>query len=209
MRSIWCDLKIKNRRDQPVWYVHPWHVDDRLVPNGRIEVAWSQPLFFEGDGFEIKNGYKSQTKGNVGSFVRFCSLAGNQSNSSSFLRNSAARRAHLSKAMNLKSSIKMSTPLNSAKYRTITINSKVPLEKWVPFATMADKVVRMKNGTIANDNMNFDKKTSGTRTGLRKEAVRLIELDILNSRKVPIQKLPPRRVEWTDRGWVNESGRPR
>jgi hypothetical protein len=208
-RSIWCDLKIRNRRDIPVWYVHPWHIDKRLVPKGRVEVQHWDPEYFVADGFNIKNAYWPDKKNNVGTFVRICSLAGEEFYDHFYAFRLPPGADFMFEGYQFDASQKNVDAIEFCEVGEIRINSRIALENWVPYPTMADKRVHMQDGTISNNNMNFDLNTSETRKDLRKDPVKLIELKILDRRKVPIQKLPLKRVEWTDKGWEHETGRPK
>ena len=68
----------------------------------------------------------------------------------------------------------------------ITVNDKASLELWLPYRTLSDPQVFVQAGTDW-DNLDFDTRTSATRTDYRKERITKLDLHITGSWKIPFK----------------------
>lgn len=190
LRFYTCDLAIRNTRDTPVWIVYPNSAEHRLPPDGRIKVSHWEPLLFAADGFGIEKGYSPKNPADVGRFVRVHSIAGDKS-SDHFYAIRLPAGASFAFAHYSFDAWKDVDSIEFIEASDILINGSVSFADWVPYDVTADKTVAMKQEARSNQNMNFDNATFKTRTDLRLEPVKKIELKILSRRVVPMLGAEP------------------
>jgi hypothetical protein len=179
LKFIRASLVLNNRTEAPLWFVLPYRIDQPPKLSGPLHLSEGfEPSWIVADGFNTGLYHKVADRSKGKAIQLKVLFVTDDKPFCLFKLPPGGRIEFKSYPFEMGASYVRSFKVWTAE--EIKVNGADPLEKWLPYETLAEAQTVVPAGAQP-DNLNFDPKVMGTRTDFRKEPITQLELKLTGS----------------------------